>query len=573
MKSKIELLAPAGSLANLKAAVVKGADAVYFGMNRFNAREYATNFNKDYLTDAVKICRSNDVKSYLVMNILVKNNEIKDFFNQLSYAYSKGIDAVIIQETSFIPIIRKDFPDLKVHISTQAGVMNSYHVNSLSNADRINLARELSFEEIKNIRKNFKKELEVFCHGALCVSVSGQCLFSSFLGGRSGNRGRCAQPCRKKYNDSFFLSTKELCLINRIPDLINAKIDSIKIEGRMRTPFYVATATEVYRKAIDSFYDNDFKVSSEMIKKLESAFTREFTEGCFAKSDIFNRNKSTGIISNIHKENYEPKIKNNLHIDRKLVNPDVPRFSDKKADGKNLLIKVYNMQDAVAADQNGADIIYYDIFKGDFAELQEKIPSLYAAIPRLIYDEDFEKIRELIKKYNPKGLLIGNYGMIGFLKENKINIPIHLDYNLNIFNDIDLNSMPENAFPIISPELSINELKYLKDKNFAVFVHGKIPLMNLRHKLPECIITDERNEKFIVKKIHNGTEILNRKELGILSKTSQLKNIGITNFFIDTDKDIVEIVKFYRNVLDGKKTDDSKIKSKYVLGWYFRGVQ
>ena len=194
---KIELLAPAGSLPNLKGAVSKGADSVYLGMEKFGARAYARNFNERFLTDAIKICKSNDVKVYLTMNTLVKNHEVKDYFKQLSIAYSKGIDSVIIQEISFLELIKEQFRDLKVHISTQAGVMNSSQANLLKKADRINLARELKKEEIIEIRRNYSNEIEVFCHGALCVCVSGMCLFSSFLGGRSGNRGKCAQPCRK----------------------------------------------------------------------------------------------------------------------------------------------------------------------------------------------------------------------------------------------------------------------------------------------------------------------------------------------------------------------------------------
>lgn len=161
MKDKIELLAPAGSMANLKAAVSKGADSAYLGMQKFNAREFATNFNEDYLKEAINICKLNNVKVYLTMNTLVKNHELKDFFKQLSYAYSAGIDAVIIQDVSFLDLIKKSYPGLDVHISTQAGIMNSSQAQSLTKADSITLARELAKDEIKNIRNNYPNKIGV----------------------------------------------------------------------------------------------------------------------------------------------------------------------------------------------------------------------------------------------------------------------------------------------------------------------------------------------------------------------------------------------------------------------------
>src|SRR3989344_204993 len=319
MTKKIQLLAPAGGMANLKAAVSKGADAVYLGMQKFNAREFAVNFNESYLKEAVKICKSNNVKLFLTMNTLVKNYEINDFFKQLSYAYANGIDAVIIQEASFLELIKKNYPDLEVHISTQAGIMNSKQAKLFDKADSITLARELNKDEIKGIRENYLNKIEVFCHGALCKSIYGSCLFSSLLGGRSGNRGKCAQPCRKRYNGCYFLSTKELCLIKQIPSLINLGIDIIKIEGRMRTPYYVATVTDVYRKAIDSFYAGQFKITPEMNAKLESAFSREFTEGWFeSKQNILNVKKSAGESSKKKLEMYSVNTKNVL-ISRKDV--------------------------------------------------------------------------------------------------------------------------------------------------------------------------------------------------------------------------------------------------------------
>ncbi len=570
MHKKIELLAPAGSMANLKAAISRKADAVFLGMTRFGARSYASNFNDSYLKEAINICKANNVRLFLTMNTLIKNNEIDEFFEQLTYAYTLGIDAVIIQEISFLDIIKKNYPDLRVHISTQAGIMNSYHATLLNKADRINLARELSKEEIKEIRKNYPKEIEIFCHGALCVSVSGSCLFSSLLGGRSGNRGKCAQPCRRQYNHVSYLSTKELFLLEKIPELIDIGVDSIKIEGRMRTPNYVATTTEIYREALDSHYKGKFKVTKEMEQKLHNAFNREFTQGFFVSSEnILNRNDSAGKSLITQKEFYEVPSKKYVsnRIKPKVI---LPKFQHKSSQTKNLIVRAYNMEDAIIASKEGADIIYFDLFNNDFIKLKSQISSkLFGITPRIMLDSDIEQIKKEIALKEPDGIFAGNIGILNL----GLTVPIHLDYNINIFNDIDLDYvLKKGATPIISPELSLHELKQFQNKNFIVFVHGKIKLMTLRHKLDKGDIRDQTNAVFHVNAIHNGSEILNGKELGLFSLCSSLPKEGITNFFIDTDKRIGEVTALYRQILDQKPVKDRKIKKKYVVAWFYKGV-
>lgn len=565
---KTELLSPVGSLANLKAAIAGGADAVYLGMNKFNARENATNFNEDYFKEAVQLCKSNNVKLFLTANTLIKNSEISDFFNQLKFCYESGIDAAIIQEPSFANIIKKSFPELKIHISTQAGVMNSLHANLLKEADRIVVARELNKSNLESIRKNYKKELEIFIHGALCVCISGSCLFSSFLGQRSGNRGKCAQPCRKKYNSCYHLSTKELCLIEKIPELIKLGINSLKIEGRMRTPYYVNTTTSIYRKAIDSYYSNNFKVTQEMTDKLRSAFSRDFTEGCYSHEFVFNKKQAQGI-SKITKQEYEAKLKN-IKIEKRTSNLKIPEIKSKPSNKKQLLVRVYNKKDAIAAEKSGADVVYMDLYDKDFESTKKSLSiPLYAVTPRIMFDSDSKLIENKINELKPNGILAGNLGILNL----NLNLPIHLDYNSNCFNDLDLIYFEDlNSIPIISPELSINEQGEFKNKNFISFVHGKIRLMTLAHQLPEGTITDEKGFKFKINKIHNGCEVLNEKELGLFNKAKNLTKSGINQLFIDTEENVEEITKIYRQILDGKTIDVSKLKNNYVLGWSEKGV-
>jgi collagenase-like PrtC family protease len=276
--AKPELLAPAGNWDCLLAAVANGADAVYLGTREFNARVHARNFSLEELGEAVIHCHSHGVRIYLTMNTLVKNYEIRKFFDVLSDAYVLGIDGVIIQQVSFLQIIKDNYPGLMVFISTQAAVGNTGSASLLKTADRIILPREMPLEEVRKI-VNSGMHVEVFVHGALCFSYSGLCLFSSFVSNRSGNRGSCAQLCRQKYNGTYPMSTRELCLVEKMPELLQAGITGFKIEGRMRSPVYVAVATRLYRKAIDSCLAGNFAVPQKEMAEIEVVFNREFTRG------------------------------------------------------------------------------------------------------------------------------------------------------------------------------------------------------------------------------------------------------------------------------------------------------
>ncbi|MBN2368237.1 U32 family peptidase, partial [Candidatus Woesearchaeota archaeon] len=278
--NKVELLLPAGNIACLRAAVANGADAVYLGMAKFNARQSAKNFDEKNIFSAIKYCHDRNVKVYITFNTLIKNPELDEFFRSMSIAYQAGADAFIIQDKAFIPLIKSNFPKVEIHLSTQAAVMNSYSVPD--NVDRVVLARELTIDEISSISKKYRTE--VFVHGALCFSYSGLCLFSSITGGRSGNRGRCAQPCRKKYNNKYILSTMDFCLIEKIPELVEAGVASFKIEGRLRSPLYVGTAARIYRRYIDRYYEGKTGVEEKDIDDLLLSYNRGFTQG-FAFSD------------------------------------------------------------------------------------------------------------------------------------------------------------------------------------------------------------------------------------------------------------------------------------------------
>ena len=287
-----ELLAPAGDMLSLKAAVENGADAVYLGVKKLSARAYASNFSLDELEQAIDYAHLRGVKVYVTVNTLIKDAEFYEAAQTLQNIAAYGADAVIVQDMGLLSFLREVLPELPVHASTQMTVHNSESVRLLEGlgVKRIVLARELSLESICSIRNNTQVELEVFIHGALCVCYSGQCLFSSMIGGRSGNRGHCAQPCRKQYalkkngkqaklQDNFLLSPKDLNTSKILPLLIEAGVSSLKIEGRMKRPEYVAGVVSIYRQLLDR-YEADpagYFVSKEELRALEQLFNRGFT--------------------------------------------------------------------------------------------------------------------------------------------------------------------------------------------------------------------------------------------------------------------------------------------------------
>ena len=293
---KIELLAPAGDEEALKAAIMAGANAVYMGGSRFGARAFAGNFEDDKLIDAVDYAHQMGVKIYITANTIIKDEEIGDFLNYIDFLYEIGVDAVILQDLGMIDIISKRIPDLELHASTQMTASTAQDVLFLKElgVSRVVLSRELSYDEISAIKTETNIEVEAFVHGALCVSYSGKCLFSSMNGMRSGNRGMCAQPCREPYkatvenkpllDKEYVFSTKDLNTLDILEYLIDAGIDSLKIEGRMKRSEYVFAVTSAYRQAIDNvIMKHEPSISSLDMNysavELDKVFNRDFTKG------------------------------------------------------------------------------------------------------------------------------------------------------------------------------------------------------------------------------------------------------------------------------------------------------
>lgn len=298
----IELLSPAGNMDSLKAAIEAGCDAVYLGGILFGARAFANNFNNEEIIEAINYAHLYGVKVYVTTNILIYEHEVERFMEYVEFLHKNNVDAIIIQDLGMLDLVHKTFPNLEIHASTQMHIHNLDGVIMAKKLGvrRVVLARETPIEVIENIKKNVDIDLEIFAHGALCVSYSGQCLFSSLIGNRSGNRGSCVGSCRlpykivdennKKLNSGDYpLSMKDLNTLEYISKLIEAGVTSLKIEGRMKSPEYVYTVTKLYRMAIDSYYKNkQVTICQKELNNLKRIFNREFTKGYLFNENINN---------------------------------------------------------------------------------------------------------------------------------------------------------------------------------------------------------------------------------------------------------------------------------------------
>lgn len=286
---KPELLAPAGNMLCLQSAINAGADAIYLAGKSFGARASADNFTDEELIYALQLSHLHEKKVYLALNTLIKEREFDKLYDFIKPLYENRLDGIIIQDLGLLTFLNDNFPLLPIHASTQMTITGKYGSEFLKNVNvtRIVPARELSLDEIKDIKDNVDIEIETFIHGAMCYSYSGQCLFSSFLGGRSGNRGRCAGPCRlpytianrgkyvKKDSIAYPLSLKDMCTLEILDKLIEAGIDSFKIEGRLKSPEYVAGVTSVYRKYIDAYFEGEnTPINVKDIELLKSLYLR-----------------------------------------------------------------------------------------------------------------------------------------------------------------------------------------------------------------------------------------------------------------------------------------------------------
>ncbi|HEY5575146.1 MAG TPA: U32 family peptidase [Clostridiaceae bacterium] len=303
--NKPELLAPAGNLEKLKTAINFGADAVYLGGSKLNLRAFADNFSDEDLLEGLRYAHDRGKKVYVTVNVFPHNDDLVGLEEYLKELYSIGVDALIVSDPGVISTSRVTVPGLELHLSTQANTVNwkTAEFWYKQGVKRIVLAREMSMEEVREIKRRVPEgcEIEAFVHGSMCMSYSGRCVISSYMTGRDSNRGECAQPCRYKYyiteekrpgeyfpivednRGTYLLNSKDMCMIEHIPDLVESGIDSFKIEGRMKSSFYVACIVKPYRQAIDSYFENpeEYTVKQEWIDNLLKASHRKYFTGFY----------------------------------------------------------------------------------------------------------------------------------------------------------------------------------------------------------------------------------------------------------------------------------------------------
>jgi putative protease len=302
---KPELLAPAGNLEKLKMAILYGADAVYMGGEQFGLRVAADNFSREQMEEGIEFAHSRGKKVYVTANIIPHNEDLSGLPEYIKELSKMNIDALIVSDPGIFSVAKEEAPDLEIHISTQANNTNWRSVEFWYKlgAKRVILGRELSLKEIKEIKEKVPEdlELEVFVHGAMCISYSGRCLLSNYMAGRDANRGECAHPCRWKYylmeekrpgeympvyeneRGTFIYNSKDLCMIEHIPELIDSGITSFKIEGRVKSAYYVATVVKAYREAIDQYFDNpeNYRFDPRLLDELHKVSHRAYTTGFF----------------------------------------------------------------------------------------------------------------------------------------------------------------------------------------------------------------------------------------------------------------------------------------------------
>ncbi|NSB16734.1 U32 family peptidase [Clostridium beijerinckii] len=490
--NKIELLAPAGSMESLIAAINNGADAIYLGGNKFSARAYASNFDNETMMKAVDYAHSYNVKVYVTINTILKQSELKEALKYAGYLYEIGVDAIIIQDLGLVKLIRNVYPDFELHASTQMTIHNADGALYFreKGMQRIVLSRELTVDEIKYISKDLGIETEIFVHGALCVCYSGQCLMSSMIGGRSGNRGRCAQPCRMQYTlkgenfgerKAYLLSPKDTCFIDDMDAVIKSGTSSLKVEGRMKKPEYVAGVTRNYRKAIDKVLVNTKFDLQRGRQELAQLFNREGFAKAYLYKNVgkdmmsYNYPKNTGVYIGQVSNSGEVKLEASVSLG------DGIRFND---DGFTLS-KILNNNNEVK-----------EAFKGETVKLfptggYKKGYKLYKMSDKKLYDE----LNDDLKPYKRKINLTGEI-------EFKVNAPLCIKAKYNkkeyrVYGEMveEATNKPLTRERVEEALRKSGEIPYKFDKIFFdIFDDGFIRISainNLRRGLFEKILKEE----------------------------------------------------------------------------------
>ena len=526
-----ELLSPCGSFDSLTAAIDGGADAVYFGGTAFNARMNAKNFDRSELRSAFAYCRENNVRAYVTLNTQIYDRELASALEHAAFLYENGADALIIADPGLATLIKKHIPDFELHASTQMTAHSLDGAEKLYDMgfSRVVGARELDCENIKTLCRS-RAEIEIFVHGAICVSVSGQCLMSAMLGGRSGNRGQCAQPCRMCYNGEYPLSMKDMCLASHIPSLIDAGVASFKIEGRMKSPSYVYGVTKIYRRLIDE----KRSASKDEINELQRLFSRSgFTDGYYVKNigqNMLGIRTEKDISKSRASDSFKadkPTSSEGIACDRTPVKlPEKISFPQRKKPEAPIYTASFRTADQIP-DSHDIEISYLPLSRYRSA-------ANGASLPAVIFDSERDKVRSELERAAKQGarhLLIHNIGQLELAKEFDM-VP-HGSHRLNVFNNYSAQFFAENAelqSLILSPELILPQIRDIvlpEGVRKGAIIYGRLPLMLLEKPLEKKSLRDNRGATFPVYS-DGGRDILyNSVNIYMADQLDRLDNAGI----------------------------------------------
>lgn len=547
---KVELLSPVGNMESLYQAVHNGADAVYLGGKSFGARKYANNFTNEELVEAINYAHIYGVKVYVTANTIIYNDEVEEFVNYLTFLHKNNVDAVIMQDIGMISLIRKVLPNLEVHASTQCHNHNTYGIKCFKDlgVTRVVLDREMSLSEINNL--NIDIEKEVFIHGALCISYSGCCLFSSLNGGRSGNRGECVGSCRLPYklidNDKvintkgeYLLSTKELNTLDNLKEILDSGITSLKIEGRMKSPEYVGFITKLYRTLIDKYYKNEeMKLTKEEIDNLKVLFNRKFTKGFLFNDNIINIESPNHQGINLGKVIEVTKNRIYIKLSRVLNQEDGIRF--KESNTGMIVNMLYDKHDKLVNKGNPNDII--------------SIPNKVNLKTDDIVLKTIDK--ELLKKLN-------NYEEKKIKVDYKVSAKINKELYISLSDEIN---EVEVRGTIVEPSINNSVTKEVIIDKLSKLGNTPFILNNIEIDIDDNIFISlkELNElrrklvtKLINKRIENKKEII-INEIPKIEDNVKTNNVNI-NVLVRNEDQLLACL----NKVDNIYTDDYNLYLKY----------
>ena len=556
MTKKPELLCPVGGKDTLSAALLGGADAVYFGAQEFNARMKAKNFDRPSLREAVAMCHEKGVRAYITLNTLLTDRQLPAALDLASYLYEIGADALIVADLGFADLVKRSFPDFELHASTQMSGHNLDAAKALAKRgfSRMVCARELDRENVCSLCKAAPIEIEMFVHGAICACHSGQCLMSSMIGDRSGNRGECAQPCRLPYNGSYPISFKDLSLASHAGELGKIGVSSLKIEGRMKSPEYVYTVSSVWRRLLDE----ERNATCREIEHLAGIFSRSgFTDGYYTG----NLNGSMLGIRTDNDKNASVKTKVSFAPSFRKAEP-ITVQREKRAPLPVLLPpKEKAIFGRSARFQTAEQIPETDYFREIYLPLEAFSPPANGVVlPAVVTDSEKERVRALLEQAVQSGArhaLVGNVGHFELLRG--LDLKLHGDFRLNVTNSFTLASFPELSDCILSPELNLAQMRDLRGKKSTV-VYGRIPLMLLEKRVGEKSLRDRKGAIFPILREGRRDVLVNSVPFYMLDREKELKEKGILSrhFFFTTET--MSLVKEILAAAREKKTPDFGVK-------------